>query len=343
MTTSVVGLPDFEYIARKYLPVDKYTYYRNGAAGEYSYRNNLEVFHRYRLRPRVLEDVSNIEASLPTTILGHNFSAPFFISPCAKGEYGHKDAEVNFVKGAAAGKILYMPAQYASLTIEQIAEAKTEGQVLFQQVYLDASNDTDTKELFARIEKSGAKAIVFTVDSAADGNRHRAARHNQGSADSSYSAFTWDYYDKISKETSLPIIIKGIMTFEDAQKAVEHNAKAIILSNHGGRQLDGAPSSLEVALEIYKNAPDVFKQTEVLADGGIRYGADALMLLALGVKAVGLGRPFMYANIFGQQGIERAIEIMKHEIAIDAGNLGVADLKQINPSYVDWTPNGWTM
>lgn len=134
--------------------------------------------------------------------------------------------------------------------------------------------------------------------------------------------------------TDLPIIIKGIMSVEDAVAAVKNKVPAIILPNHGGRQLDGSPSALKVALEIHQRAPEVFKKTEVYADGGVRYGADVLKLLSLGVKAVGLGRPFMYANIFGQEGIERVIEILKHEIAIDAGNLGVGDLQEINPNYV---------
>lgn len=134
--------------------------------------------------------------------------------------------------------------------------------------------------------------------------------------------------------TDLPIIIKGIGTVEDARLAVEHGAPAIILSNHGGRQLDGSPSSLEVALEIHQEDPEVFQSTEVYADGGVRYGADALKLLALGVKAVGVGRPFMFANVFGTEGIERVIELLKHEIAIDAANLGVSDLKKIDSSFV---------
>ena len=134
--------------------------------------------------------------------------------------------------------------------------------------------------------------------------------------------------------TDLPIILKGVMNVEDAVLAVKNKVPAIILSNHGGRQLDGSPSSLEVALEIHEKAPEVFDQIEVYADGGVRYGADVLKLLSLGVKAVGMGRPFMYANIFGQEGVEKAIQIIKHEIAIDAGNLGVGDLQEIDPSYV---------
>lgn len=127
------------------------------------------------------------------------------------------------------------------------------------------------------------------------------------------------------------------MSVEDAQAAIEHGVPGIWLSNHGGRQLDGAPSALEVALDIYNTDPEIFNKIEVYADGGVRYGADVLKLLSLGVKAVGLSRSFMFANVYGQEGVEKAIQIMKHEIAIDAGNLGVGDLKKIDPSYVSIT------
>jgi isopentenyl diphosphate isomerase/L-lactate dehydrogenase-like FMN-dependent dehydrogenase len=287
-------------------------------------------------------DITNIESTLPTTILGHNFSAPFFIAPCARAGYAHPDAELNFVKGAASGEILYMASILGTKTMEEIYAAKQNtSQVLFQQVYL-SDNLTETQELFQRIEKLGSKAIVLTVDSAADGNRHRAQRYGVGSADSSYSYLTWDLYRTLSNMTSLPIIPKGIQTVDDARLAVKNGAKAIYLSNHGGRQLDTTPSALEVALEIYEEEPDLFKQVEVYADGGIRYGADALKLLALGVRAVGLGRPFMLSNVYGVDGVKKVISITKHEIAIDAANMGVGDLKQIGPEYVNWkSVNTW--
>ncbi|KAF4853407.1 Cytochrome b2 [Colletotrichum siamense] len=338
--TNMVGLPDFEFAARNYLPLRNYTYYRNGAAGEWSYRNNLEVYNRYRLRPRVMVDITNIEQTLSTTILGHNFSAPIFISPCARAGYAHEDAELNLMKAAGNENILYMPSLYASKTIEEIAAVKKEGQVAFQQIYLTA-NDTETQALFKQIEASGANGVVYTVDSAADGNRHRAARFGVGSADSEYSLITWPEYHRLANMTKLPFIIKGIMSVEDAEAAIENNVPAIILSNHGGRQLDGSPSSLEVAIEIYEKDPEIFKKIEIYADGGVRYGADALKLLALGVKAVGLGRPFMFANVFGEEGVTKAIQMIKHELAIDAANLGVPDLKKIDASYVKWTPNNW--
>jgi hypothetical protein len=162
---SLVGLPDFQWVGRNYMNTSSYTYYRNGAAGEWSYRNNLEVFSRYRLRPRVLRDITSVAASIPTTILGHNFSAPFFISPCARGGYANPEGEVGLVKGAAAENILYMPSLYSSKTIQEIYAARPNNsqQVLFQQVYLDSDLNA-TQVLFRQIEQLGAKAIVMTID-----------------------------------------------------------------------------------------------------------------------------------------------------------------------------------
>jgi len=341
--TSLVGLPDFQWTARHHMNTSAYTYYRSGASGEWSYRNNEEVFSRFHLRPRVLRDITNIDASLPTTILGYNFSAPFFISPCARGGYANQVGEVGLVKGAAAGDILYMPTLYSSKPMEEIyaARANHSHQVLFQQVYLDGGRN-ETQQLFQKIEKVGAKAIILTVDSPGDGIRHRAARYRVGSANTGYTLLTWDRFEQLSKMTPLPIVPKGIQTVEDAREAVQHGAKAIFLSNHGGRQLDTSPSALEVALEIHNQDPDIFKQVEVFADGGVRYGTDVLKLLALGVKAVGVGRPFMYANLYGAEGVARAVEMLKYELANDAANLGVADLKKIGPEFVNWrSVNAW--
>jgi isopentenyl diphosphate isomerase/L-lactate dehydrogenase-like FMN-dependent dehydrogenase len=286
-------------------------------------------------------DITNVPNTMSTSILGYNFSAPFFISPCARGGYGHPGAEANIVKAAGAENILYMPSQLSTLSMEEIGAARNStSQVTFQQVYLTA-NDTVTKEVFARAEKAGSKAFVFTIDSAADGNRHRAIRFGVGSANTDYDLITWEYYRKIRTFTKLPIILKGIQTVEDAKLAVANRVPGILLSNHGGRQLDGTPSSLEIALEIYNEDPNIFQKIEVYADGGVRYGADILRLLALGVKAVGIGRPIMFANVYGEEGVARAITLLKREVAIDAGNLGVGDLKKINPSFVNWTPNNW--
>ncbi|EMR69078.1 putative cytochrome b2 protein [Eutypa lata UCREL1] len=336
----LVGLPDFDAAARRYLPIQNYTFLRNAAAGEWSYRNNLEVYSRYRLRPRMMVDITNVNETLPTTILGYNFSAPFFICPCGDQVRSNAEAEKGLVEAAGAENILYIPSGAATLSMEEIASYKQEGQVLFQQVYLD-TNDTKTQDIFDRAKALGTKAFAFTVDSAADGNRQRGARYGVPSADGGWTYITWDFYHHLKTLTPLPIVIKGIQTVEDAQEAVRQGADGIYLSNHGGRQVDGSPSSLEVALEIHEQAPELFSQIEVFADGGVRYGTDVIKLLALGIKAVGLGRAFMYANVYGGEGVARAIRLLKREVAIDAGNAGIADLGRVDPSFVKWEP-AWT-
>ncbi|EMF14416.1 FMN-dependent alpha-hydroxy acid dehydrogenase [Sphaerulina musiva SO2202] len=342
---TVVGLPDFQYLAEQYMNLTAYTYYRNGAAGEWSYRNNLEVFERMRFRPRVMTQVDNIEDSLPTTILGYNFSSPFFISPCARAGYAGSWGELGLQAGAAAGNILYQVTDFPSIPKEELQAARAEGQITFQQLYIDPSNDTATLEQIRETERLGFHAIVLTVDSAADGNRHRAARFGVGSADSSYSSITWEKYNWMRSQTDLPIVPKGIQTVEDAIIAHENNVPAIFLSNHGGRQVDSSPSTFEVALEIHEQAPYIFQDLEVWADGGVRYGGDVVKLLALGVRAVGIGRPFMFANIYPDgAGVKRAIDIMKREVAIDAANIGIGNLKDADATWLDlkrglsWAP-----
>ncbi|KAK8024203.1 hypothetical protein PG993_012269 [Apiospora rasikravindrae] len=337
---NMVALNDFEWAARNGLPIKNYTYYRNGAGGEWSYRNNLEVYNRYRFKPRMMVDITKVQDSLPTSILGHNFSAPFYISPCARADYAHPEAEINLVKGAAAAGILYIPSLYSTLPMEKIAENAAENQTIFAQLYIP-NNDTLTQSYFDRAEKAGYKAIFWTIDSPGDASRQRAARFDVGSSNVELTRNTWEDLERYRSMTKLPIVLKGVQTAAVAKMAIEHKVPAIVLSNHGGRNLDGSPSALEVALEMYQEDPTMFQKIEVYADGGIRYGSDALRLLALGVRAVGIGRPFMYANAFGQAGVEKVAQILKNELVGDSANLGVPDLKKIDADVVNWTPNGW--
>ncbi|KAL2676453.1 hypothetical protein Neosp_010211 [[Neocosmospora] mangrovei] len=334
----ILGLPDFDWAARQSMNSSAYTRYRHGSGGEWSYRNNLEVFERYRFRPRVMVDASDIESSMETTILGHKFSAPFFISPCATAGLAHAEGEIGLLKAAAEQNILYIPSIASSVPLEKIAAAKARG-----QIYV-SNNKTADGLLFRRMEKMGVKALVLTVDSAGDRTRHRALRFEENTnqtRSASFRPMTWAIYRDLQKLTKLPIIPKGIQTVEDAVQAMEAGAPAIFLSNHGGRALDGSPSAFEVALEIHKKAPQVFKKIEVYADGGVRYGTDVLRLLALGVRAVGLGRPFMFANLYGAEGVSHAAKLLKTEITASGASLGVADLKKINSSFLELSPNGW--
>ncbi|KAI4600862.1 hypothetical protein KJ359_013025 [Pestalotiopsis sp. 9143b] len=335
------GVPDFDWAAEQYLPLQEYSFYRTGSAGEWSYRNNLDIWSKIKFRARMLTDVSGVNETLPTTFLGYNFSAPIFIAPAARAVYGDERAELNFVDAAANENILYTAALYASKTIEEIGVQKQAHndtlngqQVTFQQIYTNA-NLSVTWDNIARAEAYGAKAIVWTIDAPADSVRHRAARYDTTNANSVTSALTWDLYDEIRNRTSLPVIPKGISTVEDALEAVARGAPAIYISNHGGRQLDHSPSPVEIAYEIYRNAPQVFGQVEVMADSGVRYGSDVVKLLALGVKMVGLGRSFMFANCYGLDGVTKLIQIMKEEIVRDAAQAGVADLTKVSRSVIN--------
>ncbi|RMZ74572.1 putative CYB2-lactate dehydrogenase cytochrome b2 [Pyrenophora seminiperda CCB06] len=333
---SLVGLPDFQWVGRNYMNTSSFAYYRNGAAGEWSYRNNLEIFQRFRLRPRFLTDITNVPNTMPTTILGHNFSAPIFISPCARGGYANEAGEVGLAKGAGEAGILYMPSLYSSIPMKDIYAARdSTSQVMFQQIYL-SGNLTQTKALFDQAKALGAKGLILTIDAAGDAIRHRAARFGVGSANTELTKITWELFHQLQNMTDLPIIPKGIQTVEDAQAAVKNGVKAIFLSNHGGRQIDGSPSTFQVAMEIHQKDPGLFKQVEVYADGGIRYGTDIIKMLSLGVKAVGVGRPFMFANIYGAAGVKKAADLLKNELVMDAANMGVSDLKNISPDLIDW-------
>ncbi|KAG0129674.1 hypothetical protein HOY82DRAFT_579631 [Tuber indicum] len=330
--SSIKAIPDFEAVARHFMNVSDYAYYRTGAAGEFAYRRSLEIFSQVKLRPRTLIDVTNI--SLNTTIFGHKFTAPFFIAPAARAGLTHPRAELNLAEAAGAENILYAPSLSATKKIEEIAAVAVPGQVMFHQLYV-SRNKTKLASDVKRIEAAGFKGIFVTVDNPVHGVRTRESRYGWPSTTDSDPEFTWESYQALRNMTSLPVIPKGIQSVEDALLAIKHGAPGIYLSNHGARQLDTSQSPLEVAIEIHENAPEVFSETFVFADGGVRYGTDILKLLALGVKAVGLGRPFMYSNVFGREGVQYLIDLLKEELTVDASNLGVADLKQLDTKWLN--------
>jgi L-lactate dehydrogenase (cytochrome) len=329
------GVLDFEFAARQVLSDQEYSFYRTAAAGEWAYRHNLEVWSKARVRPHQLASITGLNETMGVNILGYNFSAPIFISPATRAGYGDPErGEINFVDASAEENILYVSALYASKSIEEIGAAKHNNtpngpQVTFQQIYTNA-NLSVTWDAIARAEKANAKAIVWTIDAPSTSTRHRAARYDTTNANSVSSPLSWDIYDQMIKQTKLPIIVKGIATVEDALVAVEKGVPAIWLSNHGARQVDYTPSPLEIAYEIRRNAPEVFEKVEVLADSGVRYGSDVLKLLALGVKAAGMGRPFMYSNVYGAAGVKKLIQLMKQEILADAAQIGVNDIGKVD-------------
>ncbi|KAL1868137.1 hypothetical protein Daus18300_006119 [Diaporthe australafricana] len=326
------GLNDFQWAARHVMNLTTYQFFTSGAGGEWSYRNNLEAFGRVKMRPPgSVRGVRSPNETLGTNILGHNFSAPFYITACGRAQLTHPDAELGLLRGAARAGILYVGA--ASTDWEGVDANRADGQVTFQQWYL-RSNLTIVQADFDRAKAAGSSAIALTVDSPAIPARIRAWRWGLNDRDSATAFLDWDLYAKFASMTDLPIILKGVQTVEDVREAAAHGVPAVILSNHGGRGVDTSPSPLEVALEIQEEDPELFNQIEVLAEGGARYGTDVLKLLALGVRAVGLGRPFYFANQYSEDGVARAADLLKHEIAHDAANIGLSNIHDINASYV---------
>ncbi|RSL93664.1 hypothetical protein CEP52_013129 [Fusarium oligoseptatum] len=340
----ILGLPDFDYVARNVLDPSAYAYICHGAGSEASYRNNLEVFNRFRFRPRVMVNITGIDASLKTSILGHEFDLPFFISPFASAAITNPAAEKGLIKASADQGALYIASQTSTLSMEEIGALKSDKQVIWQQVSLSNLDNELPSDMFKSIENAGMKAIVLTVDSVGDRTAYRPLRRLKDtsiSRDPRYTFMTWEYYKELQALTSLPVIPKGIQTVEDARKAIEVGAPAIFLSNHGGRSLDGSPSALEIAYEIHERDPSVFEEIEVYADGGVRYGTDILKLLALGVRAVGLGRPFMYANLYSTTGVSRAFSLLAKEVTSAGANLGLPDIKDIDASYLQLVSTAW--
>lgn len=260
--------------------------------------------------------------------MGYNFSAPYFIAPAANLNVPNPDAEANLVRAAANAGILYIPSIGARLGIEAIAAARVDGQVMFHQEYI-WSNTSQIKDELSRMEASGFKAIVLAIDNTGVGGvRDRAQRFKPGDDSGRSLNFTIEALNELRSWTSLPIIPKGIKSAKDVKLCADLGFKAVYISNHGGRVVDNAPTTLEILLDLHVQYPEIFDQIEIYADGGVRRGNHVLMLLALGVRAVGLGRPPMFANVYGQEGVDKMLQILNKEMVTEMRLLGETDVNQ---------------
>ncbi|KAH8196254.1 hypothetical protein TruAng_009579 [Truncatella angustata] len=333
--SDMITLNDFQIAAKNYLSARYYTQYRTGALDETTYINNLEVYRKVLFTGFAFQDVTKL--NLNTTILGYNFAAPYFIAPAANAGHGSVGAEANLVRAAASAGILYVPSISATLSVEEIAAAKAEGQIMFHQEYLWA-NKTRVADELRQIEEGGFKAIFLTVDNTGVGGvRDRSLRFTKGGDTGHDLAFTVESLAQLRNLTSLPIVPKGIKTARDVKLCADLGFPAVYISNHGGRVIDGAPTAIEVLLDVHAQYPEVFDQIEIYADGGVRRGTHVLTLLALGARAVGLGRPPMFANIFGQEGVEAMLDILNSELVTEMQNLGQVDVNKWrgNTSFIN--------
>lgn len=279
-------------------------------------------------------DVADV--NLKTSILGYEFNAPFFIAPAAQAGRASSGAETNLVKAAGAAGILYVPSISSTQSISTIAGAANESQVMFHQEYI-WSDKTRLQNELDEIEENGFKAIFLTVDNTGvNGIRDRQMRFSNG-GDSGHSAtFTLESLAQLQNMTSLPIVPKGVKTAHDVKLVAELGLPAVYISNHGGRVVDGAPTAVEILLDVHRLYPEVFNQIEVYCDGGVRRATHVLTLIALGCRAVGIGRPAMFANVYGEEGVTKMIDIMTLELTTTMALMGEADIDGYrgNTTYV---------
>ena len=308
-----INLQEYEDLAYERLEPTALDYYRSGSDDEVTVRANRAAFERIRLRPRVLVDVSSL--SLETTALGTPISMPIMVAPTAYQCLACEQGERDTARGAGAAGTLMVASTLATRTLEEIAEVAT-GPLWFQ-LYVYKERRV-SEALVRRAEAAGYRALALTVDTPRLGRRERDVRNGFGLpahlrmanfADPSMSdvlpeepgaasgletvalrlldqSLTWDALAWLKSITSLPIVVKGILTAEDAQLAAEHGAAAIIVSNHGGRQLDGVLATIEALPEVFDA---VAGRCEIYLDGGVRRGTDVLKALALGARGVFVG------------------------------------------------------
>jgi 4-hydroxymandelate oxidase len=348
-----VNLFEYEAHARQRLSQMAYDYVAGGSADEITLRRNRTSFDEIRMKPRVLVDVDKLDTRLQ--LFGQNLAFPILLAPTAYHKLIHPTGEIGTARGAAAAGATLVVSSFATVGIEDVARA-AKGPLWFQ-LYVQRDRGF-TKALVQRAEATGCKALVITVDTPVLGPRDREKRSNfalppgmqrenlkglsQEAATSGhvsareteiYNAvldptLTWQGIDWIRSFARTPIILKGILAPEDARLAVEHGAAGIVVSNHGARNLDTAPATIE-ALPGVVDA--VGGRIPVLMDGGVRRGTDLLKALALGAKAVLIGRPYLWGlAVSGDAGVQRVVELLRTEFEAALALCGLTSLRQVS-------------
>ena len=340
---AIVKLADFESFARERMLGPAYDYVAGGSWDEITLRESVEAWQAYRFVPRVLTDLRTIDTS--GTFLGRRFPLPIAVAPMAAQAMAHPGAELEMLAGAAARDVPFCLSTSSSMALEDVARGAPDAERWFQ-LYLIGGWDY-TRRLVERAEGAGYQAIVLTVDLPVLGRRERDTRSGfvlppmahmdaagderdhryRGLDDQRIAGLTWESLAEIRAWSSLPLVLKGILSPADAAQAADAGVAAIVVSTHGGRQLDRSVSSAAALAGVVEA---VAGRCEVWADGGIRRGLDVLTAIALGANGVLVGRPFYWALASGgREGVEKAIDIIRGELAIALPLLGAASLQQV--------------
>lgn len=314
----LVNVFDYEALARVRLDAGTWAYFASGALDEVTLRANRRAFERFQLRPRALVDVGTID--METSALGIPVKMPILLAPVGFQGLTHPEGECAVARALGPTGSLMVVSTFSSRTLEEIAQAAT-GPLWFQ---LSAPDRLWTERLVKRATTVGYRALVITVDAPRSGSKERVSRlgfhlplskanfGDEPMGNNFTSLPTWDSLAWLRNISTLPIVLKGILTAEDAHLAVEHGMDGIIVSNHGGRQLDGVSSAIEALPEV---AEAVNGRCEVYMDSGIRRGADVLKALALGARAVFVGRPIIWGlAVGGTDGVIRILEMLRAEL-----------------------------
>jgi len=343
-----VNVGDYERLAEENLPAGVFGYFAGGAGDERTLRDNVEAYARYRLRPRVLVDVS--EVTTRTTVLGTEVSMPLLVAPTALQRMAHPDGEIATARAAAAAGTVMCLSTIANATPREVADAAADAPRWFQLYVLH--DEARTRALLEEVASLGYSAVVLTADTPYLGRRERDVRnrfsipadlvvpnmpapevaslHRQFETMS--AGVTWRDVERIASISGLPVLVKGVLTAEDALLAVEHGAAGIVVSNHGGRQLDGVPATLDALPEVVDAAGD---RVEVLLDGGIRRGTDVLKALALGARAAMAGRAVLWGlAVDGEPGVGRVLELLRAEIELGLALLGCRTPADVGAGHV---------
>jgi isopentenyl diphosphate isomerase/L-lactate dehydrogenase-like FMN-dependent dehydrogenase len=353
MTTSPqpINLFEFEEIARERLPKEEYDYIAGGATDEISVDRNRRAYASWAFRPRVLRDVSALDLS--TTVLGTKVNLPVLIAPCGGHKRAHPEGELATYRAAAAcGTILAVSAN-SNTSFEDLAKA-VDGH-LWVQMY-PFRNKEMTTEWLRRAKDNGYKAVVVTLDSQWPPKRERNIRNNYRrtrgvnypaagtdtprpagrAGEGSDPAATWQDLAWIKKAAGLPVVAKGVMTGEDVELCAEAGADGVIVSNHGGRHLDNTLATVEVLSEAVAAAKG---KMEIYLDGGVRRGADVVKAIALGAKAVFIGRPLFWGlAVDGEQGVVRVLDILREEMEITMAKCGRPTIASIDATTIVKAP-----
>jgi 4-hydroxymandelate oxidase len=314
---------DYEHMARQVLPPAVWDYISAGADDEVTLARNRSAFEKIVLRPNLLVDVSRIDTA--TTVLGHAVSAPILIAPTGQHAFLTPEAEIATAIAASAANTILVASTSSSRSIEEIAAAATSP--VWLQLYLFRDRDRSAA-MVRRAEATGCRAIVLTVDAPRWGRKERSLRTeedlpwrigNLSALPPSTLEYpdgapaTWADVEWLRSLTTLPIVLKGILTAEDALLAATHGIQAVVVSNHGGRQLDGAIASIDALPEV---VAAVEGKLEVYLDSGIRRGTDVLKSLALGARAVLIGRPVLWGlAVQGSRGAIEILRLLQNELA----------------------------